>query len=69
MTDSGSVEETHPDGLDELRPMATCNSLAVGPNSEHGTEKNPSEVESYTVIIRYDDIGGLVGLKFRSWHA
>jgi zinc transporter 10 len=53
MTDSGSVEETHPDGLDELRPMATTgNSVAAGPGSEHGTEMNPSEAESYTVIIR-----------------
>ena len=70
MTDSGSAEGTHPDGLDELRPMATTgNSVAAGPGSEHGTEMNPSEAESYTVIIRYDGIGGLVGLKFQCWHA
>jgi hypothetical protein len=70
MTDSGSIEETHPDGLDELRPMATtCNSVAAGPDSEHGTEMNPSEAESYTVIIRYDGIVGLVALKFQYWHA
>ncbi|KAJ4439881.1 zinc transporter foi [Periplaneta americana] len=31
---------------DELRPMA------AGPDAEHGTELNPSEAESYTVIIR-----------------
>ncbi|PNF31147.1 Zinc transporter foi [Cryptotermes secundus] len=53
MTTSGSVQETHPDGLDELRPMdTTCNSVAPGPDSEHGTDVNPSEAESYTVIIR-----------------
>jgi hypothetical protein len=53
MTASGSVQETHPDGLDELRPMdTTCNSVVPGPDSEHGTDVNPSEAESYTVIIR-----------------
>ncbi|KDR21134.1 hypothetical protein L798_04063, partial [Zootermopsis nevadensis] len=53
VTTSGSIEDTHPDGLDELRPIATtCNSMAAGPDSEHGTDVNPSEAESYTVIIR-----------------
>jgi len=50
--------------------MATTgNSVAAGPGSEHGTEMNPSEAESYTVIIRYDGTGGLVGIKFQYWHA
>ncbi|PSN40027.1 hypothetical protein C0J52_17087 [Blattella germanica] len=52
-TAPGSLDETQPDGLDEMRPITTaCNSVATAPDSEHGTELNPSEAESYTVIIR-----------------
>jgi hypothetical protein len=70
VTTSGSIEETHPDGLDELRPIATtCNSVAAGPDSEHGTEMNPSEAESYTVIIRYDATRDFVVWKVTYWHA
>lgn len=53
MITSGSVQETHADGFDELQPKdRTCNSVVPGPDSEHGTDINPSEAESYTVIIR-----------------
>jgi hypothetical protein len=53
MATSGLVQETQADGLDELQPMdTTCNSVVPGPDSEHGTDINPSESESYTVIIR-----------------
>lgn len=70
VTTSGSIEDTHPDGLDELRPIATtCNSMAAGPDSEHGTDVNPSEAESYTVIIRYDATRGLVIWEVNYWHA
>jgi hypothetical protein len=71
VTASGSFDETHPDGLDELRPMATtCNSVAAGPTGDdHGTEMNPSEAESYTVIIRYDAVGGMVASEFHYWRA
>ena len=53
MTGTGSLDDTQTDTLDETRPMAvTSNSVLNAPDSEHTTELNPSEAESYTVIIR-----------------
>ena len=49
MTGTGSLDETQADIMDEMRPMAA---VTTAPDSEHGTELNPSEAESYTVIIR-----------------
>ncbi|KAJ9579646.1 hypothetical protein L9F63_004725, partial [Diploptera punctata] len=50
LTGTGSLDETQ---TDEMRPMAGGgNSVTTAPDSEHGTELNPSEAESYTVIIR-----------------